>query len=430
MVGIWIAEGDFNSDTIRIHNQNPEIREDIRKICKQYEFQLSEMKTCTTINSLFLQKVFKNVLNLQTGAVNKKLPSLSFILDKESKANLLKGYFSGDGSIHEVEREKYQIEASTISKSLANDLLYLLLDFGIVATCRIKEAKLKSSKAYRISILGVNNFEKFRDIGFIDQKRNSRINEYIISRKWARADLIPLSGELYELASQQSSVYSTNKSIGKEALKNMLILVDRDKSKYKEYWNLVEGDLYLDLVKEIKIVDSEEYVYDISVPGEQNFIGGFGGVIAHNSEKGVKKVFERARQVAPCVVFFEEIDALDGRRGVETGTKVTERVLNQLLAEVDGLEDLKDVTIIGATNRPDMLDPALLRPGRFDRVILVDVPEAIGRKEILKVHLKNTPVSDENGQLIVKEKENKVTKEYSAYLDNLTKMTEGFVGRH
>src|SRR3989344_1816173 len=392
LIGIWIAEGDFNRDTVRIHNQNPEIREDIRKICDEYRFKLSEMETCATINSLFLQKVFKNVLNLQAGSKNKKLPILAFILDKESKANLLKGYFSGDGSIHKVERGKYHIEASTISKNLANDLLYLLLDFGIVATCYTKEIKISPNKVYRISILGVNNFEKFRDIGFIDQKRNARIKEYILSRKWARTDLIPLSGELYELASQQSSAYSTNKSIGKEALKNMLILVDRDKLKYKEYWNLVEGDLYLDLVKEIKVIDSEEYVYDISVPGEQNFVGGFGGVVAHNSEEGVRKVFERARQVSPCVIFFDEIDALAGKRGMEMGSKVTERVLNQLLAEIDGLEDLKDVTIIGATNRPDMLDPALLRPGRFDRIILADVPDEESREKILDIHTKAMPI--------------------------------------
>ena len=93
------------------------------------------------------------------------------------------------------------------------------------------------------------------------------------------------------------------------------------------------------------------------------------------SEEGVRKIFERARQVAPCVVFFDEIDSLAGRRGLDSGNKVTERVLNQLLSEMDGLEDLKDVTIIAATNRPDMLDPAVLRPGRFDRIILVDVPD-------------------------------------------------------
>jgi len=92
------------------------------------------------------------------------------------------------------------------------------------------------------------------------------------------------------------------------------------------------------------------------------------------SEEGVRKVFERARQVAPCVVFFDEMDSLAGKRGVEQGNKVAERVLNQLLAEIDGLEGMKDVTVIGATNRPDMLDPALLRPGRFDRIIFADAP--------------------------------------------------------
>jgi len=111
------------------------------------------------------------------------------------------------------------------------------------------------------------------------------------------------------------------------------------------------------------------------------------------SEKGVRKIFERARQVAPCIVFFDEIDSLAGRRGVEAGTKVTERVLNQLLAEMDGLEDLNDVLIIGATNRPDMLDPALLRPGRFDKILLVNAPDEAGREGILEVHMKNMPLA-------------------------------------
>jgi len=128
------------------------------------------------------------------------------------------------------------------------------------------------------------------------------------------------------------------------------------------------------------------------------------------SEEGVRKVFERARQVAPCVVFFDEIDALAGKRGIEQGTKVTERVLNQLLAEMDGLEDLKDVTVIGATNRPDMLDSALLRPGRFDRIILVDVPDEEGREQIIKVHTKNTPLAKD------------------VKIAELVKQTEGFVG--
>jgi len=111
------------------------------------------------------------------------------------------------------------------------------------------------------------------------------------------------------------------------------------------------------------------------------------------SEKGVRKIFERARQVAPCVVFFDEIDSIAGKRGMEHGQKVTERVLNQLLAEMDGIEDLSNVIVIGATNRPDMLDSALLRPGRFDRILLTTAPTREGREEIFKIHTKNMPLA-------------------------------------
>ncbi len=128
------------------------------------------------------------------------------------------------------------------------------------------------------------------------------------------------------------------------------------------------------------------------------------------SEKGVKKIFERARQVAPCIVFFDEMDAIAGKRGIEVGTKVTERVLNQLLAEMDGLEELKDVVVIGATNRPDMLDPAILRPGRFDRVLLVDVPDKESRRKIFEIHTENTPLDK------------------SVKIEELIRKTDGFVG--
>ena len=112
------------------------------------------------------------------------------------------------------------------------------------------------------------------------------------------------------------------------------------------------------------------------------------------SEEGVRKIFERARQVAPCIIFFDEIDALAGRRGSDQGgARVTERVLNQMLAEMDGLDDLNNVVVIGATNRPDMLDPALLRPGRFDKILLVTTPDEKSRLQILGIHTKNVPLA-------------------------------------
>jgi len=138
------------------------------------------------------------------------------------------------------------------------------------------------------------------------------------------------------------------------------------------------------------------------------------------SEEGMRKVFERARQVAPCVVFFDEIDALAGRRGMEQGTKVTERVLNQLLAEMDGLEDLNDVLVIGATNRPDMLDTALLRPGRFDKILLVNAPEEEGRLQVLKIHTQKMPLGE--GKKLFNEKEKE------EFLKEFAKETNGYTG--
>ncbi len=138
------------------------------------------------------------------------------------------------------------------------------------------------------------------------------------------------------------------------------------------------------------------------------------------SEEGMRKIFERARQVAPCVVFFDEIDSLAGRRGMEQGTKVTERVLNQMLAEMDGLEDLNNVLVIGATNRPDMLDTALLRPGRFDKILLVNAPDETGRMQILKIHTNKMPLGDGKKSLNEKEKEE--------FLKEFAKETDGYTG--
>ncbi|MBU4308719.1 MAG: AAA family ATPase, partial [Nanoarchaeota archaeon] len=109
-----------------------------------------------------------------------------------------------------------------------------------------------------------------------------------------------------------------------------------------------------------------------------------------------------------------------GKRGAETGTKVTERVLNQMLAEMDGLEDLNDILVIGATNRPDMLDAALLRPGRFDRILLVNPPEEAGRLKILQIHTKKMPIGDSKKILDVKAKEE--------FLKEIAKETDGYTG--
>ncbi|AXV39799.1 CDC48 family AAA ATPase [Methanobacterium sp. BAmetb5] len=114
------------------------------------------------------------------------------------------------------------------------------------------------------------------------------------------------------------------------------------------------------------------------------------------SEKGVREVFRKARQTAPTVIFFDEIDSIaSARSGSSTDSGVTQRVVNQLLTEIDGLEELQDVAVIAATNRVDIMDPALLRPGRFDRHVKVDDPDEKARLEIFKVHTKDMPLADD-----------------------------------
>ena len=110
------------------------------------------------------------------------------------------------------------------------------------------------------------------------------------------------------------------------------------------------------------------------------------------SEKAVRMIFKKAKQVAPCIVFLDELDAIAHRRGFDNDSGVSERVVNQLLTSMDGLESLEGVVVVGATNRPDMVDPALLRTGRFDRILLVPAPDKAARLEILKVHTKGMPL--------------------------------------
>ena len=135
------------------------------------------------------------------------------------------------------------------------------------------------------------------------------------------------------------------------------------------------------------------------------------------SERAIREIFKKARMAAPCVIFFDEIDAIAPARGLRHDSSgVTDRIVNQLLAEMDGIAPLKNVVVIAATNRPDILDPALLRPGRFDRIIYIPPPDEKARFEILKVHVKKIKVADE-----VKEGDYK-------YLRDLAKRTEYYTG--
>jgi transitional endoplasmic reticulum ATPase len=123
------------------------------------------------------------------------------------------------------------------------------------------------------------------------------------------------------------------------------------------------------------------------------------------SEKRIRDIFKRAKQVSPSIIFFDEIDSFVPKRGSGGDSHVTERIVSQLLAEMSGLEELHGVVVIAATNRPDMIDQAMLRPGRFDRQILVTVPDEKARLQILKIHTRDMPLDNVDLEKMAKDTE-------------------------
>jgi transitional endoplasmic reticulum ATPase len=160
----------------------------------------------------------------------------------------------------------------------------------------------------------------------------------------------------------------------------------------------------------------------VATESEANFIAVKGPELMSKwvgeSERGIREIFRRARQAAPCVVFFDEIDSIASARTVAGGAEggegiaggINTRILSQLLTELDGIEQLHGVVVLAATNRVDMIDPALLRPGRFDKIIFVPKPDKITRQKILEIYTKGKPLS------------------HDVEFDKISEITEGFSG--
>src|ERR1051325_11484462 len=152
----------------------------------------------------------------------------------------------------------------------------------------------------------------------------------------------------------------------------------------------------------------------VATESEANFISVRGPELLSKwvgeSERGIREIFRRARQAAPCVVFFDEIDSIAPVRGMGGDSMVTERVVSQLLTELDGIQSLSGVVVLAATNRADIIDTALLRPGRFDKILLVPLPDKSARQKILEIHSKDKPLGTD------------------VNLARIAEMTDGFSG--
>jgi transitional endoplasmic reticulum ATPase len=154
-----------------------------------------------------------------------------------------------------------------------------------------------------------------------------------------------------------------------------------------------------------RVVATESEANFISIKGPETFSKWVG-----ESEKAIREIFRKARTASPAVIFLDEVDSIVPRRGGGSDSGVSERVISQLLTELDGLEPLQNVVVIAATNRPDIIDPALMRPGRFDRLIYIPPPDETSRLQIFKIYTKKIPLDP------------------SVNLDALTATTKGYSG--
>jgi ATP-dependent Zn protease len=354
-LGVWTADGCFHRTGVRLATNADDV-DYYEALCRRLFGHVTRYPKKgenargidLVINHTLLRRVMMDGLKLRDGSGRKRVPAVIFLAPLPIVAAFLRGYFSGDGTFS----GKY-IEASTVSRGLANDVMTLLQYFGIAARCRTKK-EWSGSVSNRVRFLWTGFLRVFAEkIGFADERRQCALIDYL--------DEIKLQRDV-----QTPACHITNDVLWD-------LVVDKRREPYER-----------------------EHVYDLSVPKTERFIAGFGNVLVHNSEDNLRQIFHKARQSAPSIIVFDEIDSFASARGTYTGSGVEHSMVNQLLTEMDGFHKEEMVFIVGTTNFVESLDQALLRPGRFEFHLHIPYPDGDGRREILRIYdkkmaLKMTP---------------------------------------
>ncbi len=343
-LGKWVADGCYTRGGVRLANHVRET-DHYEALCRRLFGHVTRYVKVgggngvdLVINSTLLQRLMEQGLEMAHDSHHKRVPPVIFLAPRPVVAAFLRGYFSGDGTF----TGKY-IEASTVSRGLASDVMTLLQYFGIAARCRTKR-EWSGSTSHRVRFVWSEFLRRFVDeIGFADEARNAAIRHYVANQGLRR-----------KLQTPESHI--TNDVL----------------------WDLV--------VEKRRESYAREHVYDLSVAGTERFVAGFGNVLVHNSEENLRRVFRQARQSAPTVVVFDEIDAFAAQRGTYTGSGVEHSMVNQLLTEMDGFRKNEMVFVIATTNFLTSVDGALMRPGRFEFLIEIPAPTAEDRKAIATIY--------------------------------------------
>jgi len=422
-LGWFAAEGNISKEGVTICNHDRSRQKQIIKLFQLFvpRERIKKQKdggritVYSTPLVLYLENLFGTRLR-EKKAYSIRVPSILFKASTKMMARFLRSAYEGDGHI-----DDQKIEYGTMSKDLAEGISYILTFLGLKHKFWKREDGL-----YLITISGKAEMRKFMQTVYGKMPKGA-IRRYY-NAQYTIPDISNLVREAKETLGLHygrqipeglfEGVINQRKRCGKIRLQRIFKYIEqhatpefRNTSTYRTLKIISQGDLgWIQVLSKKRT--PPQWMYDLETENS-SFIGGELPLLLHNSkwvgesERGIRETFRKAKMAAPAIIFFDEIDALVPRRGSGFGdSHVTERVISQLLTELDGLEKLENVVVIGATNRPDLIDPALLRPGRFDRLVLVPAPDEKARLEILKIHTKKMSLAkDVNLKLLAKETE-------------------------
>lgn len=435
LMGVLTGDGNMShSSRVGLTNIDPEIIKFFKKYVNDHynKSAITKNKQSYLVANWDFKKYLYQMGMSYLLSFDKIIPPTILQSPEEVQKAFLKGLFDTDASIY---RDRATFEYTTVSRKMAEQVQMLLLNIGIVASLNVK-GKIKDGyfrSVYRITLTGSSLVSFGRLLGFRLTRKQRVLNGHMrrMKRVNTNIDVIPGIGKKIEESWKKLS----NKKLSNEKLSRIIDKVrNRDRIsrqtlfEYVRYCNdfslkipnleylrsILESNLFFSRVVEKSF--GREVVYDFTVPQTHSFLAN--GFLNHNTllakavagEAGVpffsmagsefmemlvgigasrvRDLFGQAKEAAPSIIFIDEIDAIGRQRGrgFIGGHDEREQTLNQILVEMDGFTPNDNVMVIAATNRGDLLDPALLRPGRFDRRVTLDMPDKEGRLAILKIH--------------------------------------------
>lgn len=377
LAGIFVAEGSIDAGRIKftIHRDESDLRGRIISLMSEmfgadFTERVLKDKACRKIRfaSRGVWDFFKLLWTKE-----KMIPQEILLSPNIVAAGFLRGLFEGDGSV--VKKNRHFDRAITLkskSRKLLEEVQVLLLRWSVRSS--IYQSDSENSVGHVLKIRGKENLRKFKEnIGFISKEKTEKLNLQLSTYKRKTpnedAEFEPIREvrkikgweRVYDFEVPTTHAFFSNGILSHNTGKTLLA----------------------------KAVANEAGAHFISLAGPEIMSKWYG-----QSEENLRKVFEEAQKNAPAIIFIDEIDAIAPKREEVTG-EVERRVVSQLLTLMDGLKSRGKVIVLAATNRPNALDEALRRPGRFDREIDIGVPDKNGRKEILKIHTRNMPLSED-----------------------------------